>query len=128
MKEIKGARETKKLGFVRILAERKIAFGELVKIVHCVRRILFPEDSRSAHVEGFGCADGAGVEQNPSAPFAVGFGVSIVSFCVMLRCVPGAKARGAVGALEKAWRGPLSFGKWFRHSKVPHGLVLSGTR
>lgn len=33
VKEIKEAWETKKLGFVRILNERKIAFGKLLKIV-----------------------------------------------------------------------------------------------
>lgn len=58
VKEIKEAWETKKLGFVRILNGRKIVFGKLLKIVSCVRRILFSEDFWPGLLERFGFVDG----------------------------------------------------------------------
>lgn len=58
VKEIKEAWETKKLGFVRTLNKRNTVFGKLLKIVSCVRRIVFSEDFWPGLLERFGFVDG----------------------------------------------------------------------
>lgn len=127
VKEIKGAWETKKFGFVRILNERKIGFWELVKIVSCVRRILFFQRTldldflRDLYVGIEG-----GLEQNPSAYFVVDLLVGapwLVAAFGTDFCNPRWRCTCKLGALKKILaRFSHNFDKWVRNSEVPGRL------
>lgn len=134
VREIKEAWETKKLGFVRILNERKIVFGELVKIVSywkLYRRILFSKDSWPRLLERFGFVD-IGLGQNRPAYFADAF--FVVSMVALHRalsadsCNPRWGCTEELGALAEVWGSCITLTRGLETAKCLVGLILSANR